>query len=326
MYRLKSFFNRNRKQILLAIIIIASIIILIQLLNYFTMRQIEEENSNNAINVNSSRNNSSTITISNTTTASKDSAISGGSVSTSTLQSDTEVIDQFIEYCNNGQIEEAYSMLTEDCKNQMYPNIEAFEESYYNNIFNGYRRTANIQNWTGSTYLVRMVEDMLSTGKYNNGEAIQDYITIESENREKKLNINNYIGNYEINDTIEEEGIEITVTSRDTYMDYKIYNLEVTNNTDKTILLDGLRDPKSIYIEDTNNVEYSSYNHELSEGELLVNNGSTQNISIRFYSSYVSTKTINTLVLSDVVTDYEEYNQTQDQDNYDNTIEIRVQV
>ena len=46
------------------------------------------------------------------------------------------VIDQFIRYCNAKKINEAYDLLSDNCKKYVYPNKDIFEKNYVNKIYN----------------------------------------------------------------------------------------------------------------------------------------------------------------------------------------------
>ena len=66
-------------------------------------------------------------------------------------------------------------------------------------------------------------------------------------------------------------------------------------------MLDGRSDVRSLYIEDSREKKYSSYNHELTDPMLLVQSGHTNELSIKFYSSYTSNKSIEYMFFSDIV-------------------------
>ena len=40
------------------------------------------------------------------------------------------IIDQFIKYCNSKDINNAYNLLSDDCKNEVFKNIETFNNNY----------------------------------------------------------------------------------------------------------------------------------------------------------------------------------------------------
>lgn len=287
---LKRFYDQNRKGIWIAVIIIALFIICLQLINSF----VADENKNNT---NSMNLNSSTVNTGNrnfTVTSGNTSAL-GESVSKSKVEEDSQLITTFFDNCNNENLEDAFNMLTDECKEEMFSTVDDLREYYYNNIFNGERKSFEIENWANNTYKVDIVPDMLATGKSNNGEVMQDYITVN----EGKLNINNYIGRTTVEESKEQDGVTITVNYKDTYMDYEKYNITVQNEGDTEITLDSLENPDTMYIEDRNEVKYSSYNHEITKEQMKIAKGTTSTIEIRYYSTYVSTKDIRRIVFSD---------------------------
>ena len=298
MHNLKRFYDQNRKGIWMAIIIIASIFILLQLLNYFARKNNEKE-LNNSNNTEEIVPNNSTST--NVNLKSSKSAITGESISEQNLNTAKETIENFIDLCNTRNLEEAYDMLTEECKNQMYTSVDVFEQAYYKNVFNGEEKSCNIENWTGDIYKVNIVGDMLATGKSNNGYTKQDYITVKKEDNNYKLNINNYIGYKKIDKTTEKDGIEINIISKNTYMDNEQYTIKVTNNSKNNISLDGLSNVKSLYLQDSKGAKYSAYVQELTEPTLKVQAGQTKEVTIKFYSNYVSNKNIEYIIFSDMI-------------------------
>lgn len=296
MEKLRRYYNQNRKKFLGIIIIVIFVLLLIQLANFYVKEsnKISYNNSVNEVNQTEESTNSSVV-ISNR------SAVTGEIVSTDDFDSEVATIDTFISYCNNQEVQNAYDMLTDECKENMYTTVDLFRELYYNDNFGGEEKNVSIENWSASIYKVDIMEDSLATGKSNDGYSKQDYITVKKVDNEYKLNINNYIGYTEINKTTSYRDITMEVKSKNTYMEYEEYTITVTNNTDYQIILDSLKNVKTIYLEDGNGVEYSAYNHELTDAMMEINAGHTKELTIKFYSSYVSTKNIKNIVFSNVI-------------------------
>ena len=294
MNQLIRYYNQNRKKIWGILIIIASALLLLQVINYFYKekhaRQLEINNNTITEEINTKA----------STLATNQSVITREKVPSQQLQNDTTVIDSFISYCNHKELQKAYDLLTDECKTQMYETLEIFEKTYYNNVFNGESKNCTIENWIGNTFKIKVTEDILSNGRTNNGYAKQDYITVKKENDAYKLNINNYIGYTKINRETNQNDINIEIVSKNTYMEYEEYTIKVTNRTENTILLDRRLDAKTLALQDSKGVSYSSYSHELTEPMLTVLAGQTKEITIKFYSTYVSTKDIKYMVFSDV--------------------------
>lgn len=318
MYKLIRFYNQNRKKIFKIILIIVFIIGIIQLLNYFTRVNKEQQvNQNTTI---TEEDNISQELVSNK------SAISGENVSSAKLKKDTDVINKFVEYCNQSDLNSAYDLLTNECKEEMFPTIEDFSNIYYSKIFSGDKKTYTIENWSGSVYQVRFTGDILSTGNLSNSETKQDYITIVKENGENKLNINNYIGRNNLNKTTEYNDIKITVTRIDTYMDYEIYSLSIENNSENDILLDTSDDTKSVYLLDSKNMKYYFYGNEIVKNRLIIESKFTNTLQIKFSNSYSTSRNIKNLVFSKLVLNYDEYNNLENKDEYNDFYQFRVDV
>lgn len=296
MYKFIRFFNQNRKQIFRVILIIISFLILLQVINGFVKRNNEKQNLNNKQNITSNAND-----YNNQGLISDKSAVTGQSLSSSQMKSATITINNFINYCNEKDLEKAYNLLTDECKVQMFNRLDVFEKAYYKNVFNGEKKSFTIENWVGDTYKVNISEDILSTGKISDNYVKQDYITVKKVKDEYKLNINGYIGYSEINKTTANDDISMKVICNNTYKDYDVYTINITNKTDYTIELDNLNSTKTLYLEDKKGMKYSYYNHELAEPMITINPGETKEVTIKFYSTYVSTKEIKYIVFSNII-------------------------
>ena len=79
---------------------------------------------------------------------------------------DKELIFQFIKLCKNGEIQKAYSMLSSDCKQESFIDINIFKENYINNKFKIKIIDYKI-NKENKKYIITLKEDMLMTGKKN---------------------------------------------------------------------------------------------------------------------------------------------------------------
>ena len=247
-----------------------------------------------------------------------DKSISNGKrLSDSKLNEDIDIIKKFIEFCNNKEFEEAYDLLTDECKEEMFSNLNDFVNIYYTSLFNGEEKNYTIENWSSNTYQVNFIGDILSTGKVDEVKNKQDYITIVNQgNNEYKININNYIGRTNINRQTEHENIKINIESKDTYNDYEIYNISVENNTNNIVLLDTGDNPKSVYLLDDKDMKYYFYNNEIVQNKLIIKDGLKSKLKVKFYNSYSSTRSIEQLIFSKVILNYNEYKELEDKTQY----------
>ena len=303
MYKFIHWYNQNKKIFWKIVGIIVTIIVVIQLMNGVVNRknQITQQNTT-IIKENTTKDNL------NQNTLKDDQSVLTGSSISENQKDKLDVLDQFVEYCNNGQIDEAYDLISDDCKKEMFTSKEDFERIYYNKIFSGESKNISVENWVRNIYKVKFTQDALSTGIYNAGDAIQDYITIIEEDEDNvKLSINGYIGKEEINQSKEAFDVKIDVVNRHQYMDYEIYEFEVTNNSKNTIILNDIENTDTIYLEDKNDIKYYAYMHELSSADMRVFPGETKKVVIKYYSKYSSSKKITKFVFSEIALGGNEY-------------------
>lgn len=236
----------------------------------------------------------------------EESVVTGEEITSSQVTM-LEYVNQFVDLCNAQQVEEAYNLLSDECKEEVYPSLDSFRTNYYNAIFNGQKRNISVESWANNIYKVKYELDALSTGVYTEENTVQDYISVtKNENNEGKLNVNGYIGRSEINKTQNSNNITITVLRRDRYMDYETYTYSMTNNTNNTILLDDKESTNNMYLEDENGNQYTAYIHELSDAELILTPGETKEITIKYYNRYSTTKNITNIVFNKIILNYNE--------------------
>lgn len=288
MNKLVRFYNKNRHMVWVIILSVVAIIVVIQILDKFAY---EKNNTNQNMN-----------TYSNNTTINNNYSVITGQEVKSNI---SKMIDKFIEFCNNGQIEEAYEMLSDECKEELYPTLEDFTKKYHNRIFNE-KKSYVYQAWISQdnmyTYRLDFIEDMLATGSPAK-TSIVDYYTIVKNNEEYKLNINKFVGAENINEAIIEDDVVIHVQGKKIYMDYEVYDIEVINNTQETIMLDDMQRTDNIYVEDSDGKQYFWYNNEVLESDLTVRSRRTQELSIKFNKEYNAYNKTIKIVFANIVLD-----------------------
>ena len=320
MNKIMHWYNTNRKKFFTIIIVIVFILLLIRVLNALSEQNLKRKQNpgNNTVNEKPITNSISM--------GSSESVISGGKLSTEQTNL-LKTLDEFANYCSNGDITNAYALLSEECKDEMYPSQEYFKKGYYDIIFNRKKKDISAENWIGNIYKVKFVEDALSTGAYNSNSATQDYITIvKDEDGEPKLNINGYLGRMKRNAVGKSGDIEIKVTETNVYKDYQTFTYEITNNTDRKIMMAEPNIVNALYVEDSNGVKYQPYLHELSQADFKIVPNETRKLTIKYYSQYVSNKTITKAVFSRIITNYVLYEQMANKAYYGDYKVIEVKL
>lgn len=304
-------FFENRYKILAIIVAIILVLCLIRALNEI----VKNMNKNTAIN-------------SNTTQSSyqpQETLILGDNISTKVQEKSNKIMDEFIQLCNEKQIEKAYNLLTDECKEEIFgSNIEYFKNHYIEKIFTNYK-TYNMQSWINGrnpTYKVRILDDVLSTGK--TGDVVEEYYTIVKQNDGYKLNINSYIGRTGINKQITENDITIHVLSKDTYMDYEIYNIQVRNNSNNTILLDAKTNQKTVYLTANNEATYRAFMYEIDDVFLKIRPRLYSNLSIKFNKIYSPNVGIYSMTFTDIVLNLDEYENLANKEEYTNKVTMQI--
>lgn len=299
MGKIFSYYNQNKKIIWIVILTVIAVISLIQVFNNYYKNKAKDESS--------SANNSTTTYNTNTY-----SVITQKDINEHTAQESDNLIKSFFDYCNNGEIEEAYNMLSTDCKEELYPTVNEFKEKYYNKIFTE-RRSYDTVLWintnTRNTYRVEIMADLLATGQ-KDYMPIEDYYTVIIENEEYKLNISGYIGKKDVNISNSQNGINLTIVSRKIYMEYEKYEIKIENNTGSRLIFNTKQNTNSIYINDENGLQYISFLNELSSNELEILNGMTKTFNIRFNRGYKPSIDIKRIVFEDIKINNNEQTET----------------
>lgn len=284
------YWNQNRKQIILIIAFIAFIFIIIQITNHFL------ENKENQRAENQARD----------PYKPSQSVLTGEVVSEEITEKNTQIIEQFVEFCNQKEYENAFGLLSDDCKEIVFNNdVNLFISNYYNINFQD-RKTYNLELWMNTsdiyTYQITYYQDnILATGGENMGQNTEDYISIVKQKDEEKLNINGFIKKINMNQSIRQGDVEIAVNSRIIYKNYETYNITAGNYSNETVLLSDRQDNKKICLVDNRDVEYSSFIYENGVEELTLKPGYANRIQIRFNKMYHMSTTIKAIKFQDII-------------------------
>lgn len=301
------FINQNRRIIIVLVSICIFIILLIKVLNNLSIESDNDENDNE-------NNNNTSIEIENART----SVITNSTVSQKISTQNYNLLEEFVNLCNTEDSQEAYNLLSDECKQNVYPNIEEFIENYVNVVFKS-KKSIDVKNWINSgnyiTYLVTYSdEDILSTGDVNSNK-FQDYITVDS--NKQKININKYIKREEINKTQEINNIRFNINYIDIFKDYEIYSIKIENKNNKDIILDNLNSVSSTYIETSSETKINCSNYEAGINSFKYGPGITKTIKIKVMKQYNENIKDEKLVFSSAILDT---------GNMDNTCSIEIEL
>ena len=297
MSKIIRYWNQNRKQIIIVIAIIAFIIIMLQVINNLAKKTNKSNNNTNS---------TSKVTDLQKPTR---STITGQNVPETVTKENTDIIKTFVDYCNNNQAQKAYELLSNDCKEEFNNNINEFINDYYNRIFKT-KKTYNLEllyTEAGSyTYKTTYYEDnLLATGGKGTNNNFEDYITIINQDGERKLNINNFIKNQEINKTQVTNNIEITIKSKKVYRSYEQYKIAIKNSNSAAIILSDGKNSEDICLLDKNDTKYVALLHEIPEYNLSLGAGRTTELNISFNKIYAPTRVIEKVQFGNITINQE---------------------
>lgn len=320
MYKFMRYFNQNRKAIYKFILIIVFVLLIIKLFNTIAFQQTQSRINN----FNSLKNDN--VIVQNTPIISNQSAIDGGQVDTEKLDIAQELINKFIDFCNESKIDDAYDLISKNCKDELFETVEIFKTDYYDIIFNNELKLFNIENWINNTYKVDIFNDVLATGSIT--DEYTDFITVIKQGNEDeyKLNIKRYIGKRTINKETELENVKVKVLNKNIYMDYELYDIEIFNNSENDILMDTKNDTKTVYLKDTKGAKYFAFTNEINDNEFIVRKDKSKNIKLKFSNDYSSSRKIKNLVFSKSILNYNEYDELENKDEYKDFYEFIVNI
>lgn len=160
------FLNQNRRQIRITIIAIAMFLLMLRFINSLEEKNIEKK------------------------------AAEANTYYTEIEDSNEhkKVIQNFLEFCKNGDESSAYALLSSECKENSFKNVNDFNSKYIlKNFFKNkdYSITYSTSSNGKYYYLVKISEDMLSTGKANVSIITQTFSVIQ-ENGVDKITIEMY--------------------------------------------------------------------------------------------------------------------------------------
>lgn len=161
-----------------------------------------------------------------------------------------DYVEKYFNYCNNGEYEKAYELISDECKKNYFPTLEGFT-TYVNKIFQGKKKIYNIQGYSivdnKYTYNIRILDDILANGTsepfqiggktYENGYYYyEEKLIFTEENGELKLSIQ-YVGDSEPNIIMEDENFTVRILKKVADYESETYTVQIDNKTDNYIVI-----------------------------------------------------------------------------------------
>ena len=297
MNRIIRMYNQNRREFWTAIIVIIFVILIIHVLNYIVKVNSADQSNNVSDTIEEAYKNQSK------------SIISGGSVSKRDMNQFGTLIEEFLDDCINGEVDKAYNALSTQCKEELYPTVDQFKNTYWTRNFST-KKTYTFQAWNSSkinTYIIKLYEDNISTGNVGEGEYIEDYYTIEKESGVNKLNISNLIQIKDIEKSASEQGISITIEKVKMYKEYYIYQIKIKNETQNDIFLDTGENTGTVYATNSMEANFEALLYENLNEDLIVKANEEKTVNIKFGIIFREDLDIESINFTDIITNYQQY-------------------
>ena len=235
-----------------------------------------------------------------------------------------ETVEKFGTLLLNKNYEQAYNLLSTDCKNKMYSDFNMFRNNYCRTIFESTsKKEVKVDDYKDQTYKFQINQDRTSEGIIEYKNILTDYITVVKENDQERLNISGYIGLEEVNkDLGEDNKINCLVKSQEVYKDYIILKLTMTNKTGKKIMLDSGRSTQMMYLQGQNeNFKWKAVRSEILDSSLVLYNNESLTVTIK-YNKPITSSEVKHIVFEDVILDYDAYQRSTNKSYFSDTTSI----
>ena len=235
----------------------------------------------------------------------------GGSVPRRYVEEINQTVEEYFNYCNSKNYEQAYNMLTDQCKEYLYGNDLALFQQYVDSIFTQ-KKIYNLQNYSNvdGTYIYDLVilDDIESTGTTEGYEPYKEKIALRIVDDDFKISNQGFIESRAYNRFAEDENLKVTVKSKDVSYTREGYNVTITNKTDKYIVLVDNTINKEITL-NLGDQKRKTVNY--SNAILMLNPGETRNEVFVFDKFYDDQKEPTEICLENVRI-LEEYTESMD--------------
>lgn len=199
------------------------------------------------------------------------------------VASSEDVIKAFVYFCNKGKIDSAYGMISDSCKEELYPSKEAFISDYYNKYFQGYREVNLSEYNSEGTYRVNFLNDMLASGSTEQQVVNTDYITVLSK---RKIALSGFISSEKKDKIGSNQYVRVNMLKTITYTDHCDVVVKVDNLISADMYLDNVDENGSIYCIGQDGGKYKINIQNYTEEDLKISGNESKTITLEFEKSY----------------------------------------
>lgn len=171
---------------------------------------------------------------------------STASTPTSMQEPIEEMLEEYIGYCNEGNYQKAFNMLSEDCREYSYDNSV---EKFMNHVLVKMPtpKEYSIQDYSNTTYggkkiyiyEIKYTDDLLATGLTNSTYAFtsEKFTFYKDDDGNIQMNSGDYIYHSDIKSISENEYFKIDVLDKIVNYSVETYQVKLTNRSNYTVVV-----------------------------------------------------------------------------------------
>ncbi len=169
-----------------------------------------------------------------------------------------EMLEQYVGYLLEGNVEMAYQMISDNCKQWSFENnINVFTSYVLEKV--GAAKRYTIQNYSneGNTYVyqVKYMDDFLATGLTNTTYSFTEEKIVFKRQKDGRLEmaVGSFIDYEELQNVSENEYLKVDLQAVQKYYSYEEYTVKITNRSDDTIVISDAQEEGEIFLTLTSN-------------------------------------------------------------------------
>lgn len=233
-----------------------------------------------------------------------------------------DFVEKYVGYCNSGEYEKAYDMISDDCKEEYFGNYQAFV-SFVKNKFTQKKiyMIQDYSNYNGKyIYNLRLYDDILATGLTGSTYSFleEKLIVTYDEDKNVKFNVGGFIGSEKVQSVQENEYLKADILSKSVFYEYEIYKIKFTNRSDKTIVISNGQVPREIAMNVSGELR-------AAENSNIILRPNEDDVAIMLFPKFFDDKASSNSILLDsirVVDEYIEENPNEDNAIYKFSMEL----
>lgn len=277
--RIRQFFRRHKNKIIIGIMLGSALVIINYLLkNIQTQKPITSYDQHNPI-------------------------ISGSSAPKQVQDEIENLIEEYIDYCNNREYQKAYQMLSESCKKALYPRMQDFI-LYVDTVFDQKKLYA-VQGYSNTDevyiYQVKIFNDIMSSGLTNEEFRYYDEkLVFQKEGEDYKLATRSYIGKAPEEIVTEDDNMKLWITDIQTTYDKITYTIKIRNKTDYTLVIANFKESNEILINLSGEYREIVKDTPTLYKPIVIESGITDNFQLSFDKYFDENESVDQLLFNKV--------------------------